>query len=59
MMNRFYLDTEYTNDNYYLGDMFEIAVLSERSGYIFHTYIKMSNKLPSYVYLIYDSILNI
>ena len=48
-MGRFYLDTEYTNGNYYLGDIFEIAVLSEQSGYIFHTYIKIHNKLPSYV----------
>ena len=40
-MNRFYLDTEYSNGNYYLGDIFEIAVLSEKSGYIFHSYIKI------------------
>ena len=48
-MGRFYLDTEYTNGNYYLGDIFEIAVLSEQSGYIFHPYIKIHHKLPSYV----------
>ena len=44
-MNRFYLDTEYSNDNYYLGDIFEIAVLSEKSGYIFHSYIKIPQPL--------------
>ena len=49
MVSRFYLDTEYTHGNYYLGDIFEIAILSERSGYIFHTYIKIHHKLPSYV----------
>ena len=48
-MGRFYLDTEYTNGNYYLGDIFEIALLSEQSGYIFHTYVKIHHKIPSYV----------
>ena len=49
MMNRFYLDTEYSNGNYYLGDIFEIAVLSEKSGYIFHSYIKIPQPLSPFI----------
>ena len=48
-MNRFYLDLEYTNGNYYLGDIFEIAILCELSGYIFHSYIKIEQTLPWFV----------
>ena len=48
-MNRFYFDTEYSNGNYYLGDIFEIAVLSEKSGYIFHSYIKIPQPLSPFI----------
>ena len=44
------MDTEYTNGNYYLVDIFEIAVLAESSGYIFHSYINIQcETIPRYV----------
>ena len=48
-MGIFYMDTEYTNGNFYLGDIFEIAVLSESSGCIFHSYINIATTIPEYV----------
>ena len=48
-MSLFYLDTEFSNGNFYLGDIFEIAVISERSGNAFHTLIKIPTRLDSYV----------
>ena len=48
-MGRFYLDMEWTNGNFYLGDIFEIAVVFEDSGNEFHNYIKIHYKLPEYV----------
>ena len=48
-MGRFYLDTEYTNGNYYTGDIFEVAVLSEKTGYIFHAYITIRYKLLPFI----------
>ena len=49
-MGIFYLDIEYTNGNYYLGDIFEIALLSDASGYTFHSYINIPIKsIPYYV----------
>ena len=48
-MGVFYIDTEFTNGNFYLGDIFEIACLSEDSGYIFHSYINIGYKIPNYV----------
>ena len=49
MVSRFFLDTEFSNGNFYLGDIFEIAVLSEDSGNIFHEYIDIGYMLPKYV----------
>ena len=43
------MDVEYTNGNYYLGDIFDIAVLSENSGYAFHSYINIRYKIPKYL----------
>ena len=48
MITKFYLDTEYTNGNFYLGDIFEIALISEESGNAFHTLIKVPTKVSSY-----------
>ena len=48
-MGIFYIDTEYTNGNFYLGDIFEIACLSEDSGYIYHSYINIECTIPNYV----------
>ena len=43
------MDAEYTNGNYYLGEIFEIALLSQSSGYIFHSYINISYRISKYV----------
>ena len=48
-MGLFYLDTELTNGNYYLGDIFEIAVLSEDRNQIFHSYINTRRPISRYV----------
>ena len=48
-MGIFYIDTEFTNGNFYLGDIFEIACLSENSGYIFHSYINIPTSIPRYI----------
>ena len=45
-MMKFYLDTEYTNGNYYQGDIFEIALVSEDTGRVFHQYVKIPYNLP-------------
>ena len=47
MVGRFFLDTEYTNGNYYLGDIFQIALISEDSCRIFHQYIVIPYKLSN------------
>ena len=48
-MSIFYIDLEYTNSNLYIGEVFEIAVLSEKSGYMFHVYISITDKIPPFV----------
>ena len=48
-MVRFYLDTEYTNGNYYQGDIFEIALVSAETCRIFHQYVKIPYNLPKNV----------
>ena len=48
-MGVFYLDLEFTNGNFYVGDIFEIAVLSEHSGNMFHSYIYTPERISSYV----------
>ena len=40
-MGKFYLDLEFTNGNFYLADILELALLSEESGYAFHSYVKI------------------
>ena len=37
MLGRFYLDLEFTNGNYYLSDILEIALVAEESGNTFHS----------------------
>ena len=49
MPARFFLDTEYTNGNYYRGDIFEIALISETTYRVFHQYIKIKYRLPNNV----------
>ena len=34
------MDLEFTNGNYYLADILEIALLLEESGYAFHSYVR-------------------
>ena len=43
-----YIDLEYTNGNFYLGDVVEIAPIGGggESGWIFHAYINIGYKLP-------------
>ena len=48
-MNVFFLDTEFSNGNFYLGDIFEIALISERSGNVFHSFIKIPYPLDNYI----------
>ena len=52
MMGRFYLDIEFTNGNYYLSDIIEIALLAEDSGYAFHSYVKLHYTIPKRVKLL-------
>ena len=39
-MGKFYLDMEFTNGNYYLANILEIALVAGESGIAFHSYIK-------------------
>ena len=45
-MEKFYLDQEFTNENFYLADILELVLLSEESGYAFHSYIKIHYSVP-------------
>ena len=45
-MGRFYLDREFTNGNYYLADIIEIALIAEESGNAFHSYVKIPYSIP-------------
>ena len=48
-MGKFYLDMEFTNGNYYLADILEIALVAEESGYAFHSYVKIHYSVPKRV----------
>ena len=48
-MGLFYLDTEHSNGNFYLGDIFELALISKKSGNAFHTLIKIPTQLDNYL----------
>ena len=48
-MGRFYLDLEFTNGNYYLCDIIEIALLAADSGNTFHSYVKIHYSIPARV----------
>ena len=48
-MGRFYLDMEFTNGNYYLADIIEIALATEDSGNTFHSYTRIQNSIPKRV----------
>ena len=40
-MGKFYLDLEFTNGNYNLLDILEIALIAEESGNAFHRYVSL------------------
>ena len=48
-MGRFFLDLEFTNGNYYLAEIIEMALVSEISGFAFHTHVKIDNLLTPFV----------
>lgn len=48
-MNLFYLDTEYSNGNFYLGDIFDLSLIASKSGNVFHTLINIPLPLPHYL----------
>ena len=43
------MDLEFINGNYYLADILEIALLSEESGKVFHSYGKIHYSVPQRV----------
>ena len=55
---RFFLDTEYTNGNYYMGDIFEITIISEDTCRVFHKYIKIPYRLSNNVMNICSNVTN-
>ena len=48
-MNLFYLDTEYSNGNFYLGDIFDLSLIAAKSGNVFHTLINIPLPLDNYI----------
>ena len=48
-MGRYYLDLEYTNGNYYLSDIIELALLAEHTGNTFHSYVRIHYLIPTRV----------
>ena len=51
-MGRFYLDMKFTNGNYYLTDILEIAVVAEDSGNVYHSYVKIHYSVSKQVQLL-------
>ena len=45
-MGRFYLDMEFINGNYCLVDILEIALVTEESGNVYHSYVKINYSVP-------------
>ena len=48
-MGKFYLDMEFTNGNYYLADILEIALVAGESANVFHSYVKIYYSIPKRV----------
>ena len=46
MVCRIFIDIEYTNGNYYLCDILEIAAFSNKSDRSFQTYVRTFYKVP-------------
>ena len=51
-MGRFYLDMEFSNGNYYLVDILEIALLAEESRNVYHSCVKINYSVPKQVQLL-------
>ena len=49
IMGKFFLDMEFTNGNYYLTDIIEMALIAEESGNAFHSYIRIHYSIPKRV----------
>ena len=43
---------EFTNGNYYLVDILEIALLAEEIGNVYHSYVKINYLVPKLVQLL-------
>ena len=43
------MDLEFTNGNYYLADIIEMAVIAEESGNVFHMYVRIHYSIPKRV----------
>ena len=52
-MTVFYIDTEYNEGNYYIGDIFEVACLSSNDK-LFHSYINIPTNVSRYVQQLCD-----
>ena len=49
VMGKFFMDLEFTDGNYYLADIIEIAVIAEESGNVFHMYVRIHYSIPKRV----------
>ena len=48
-MGKFFMDLEFTDGNFYMADIIEIAVVSEESGNFFHMYVRIHYSIPQRV----------
>ena len=48
-MGKFYLDLEFTDGNYYLDDVLEIALLAGESENVIHSYVQIHYSVPERV----------
>lgn len=61
IMGKFFMDLEFTDGNFYMADIIEIAVIAEESGNCFHMYVRIHYSIPKRVQeltRINDGILN-
>ena len=48
-MGKFFLALEFTNGNYYLSDIIELALIAEETGKVFHRFVKIHYQIPNRV----------
>ena len=48
-MGIYFLDLEFTNGNYYLANIVEMALLAKDTGHTFHRYVQLYYSIPGYV----------